>query len=66
MNAIPKALSMANPTHVAGCVATVAGVISSKLAFDAVANKIDDTVERDPRGRSDTLTEEEIDDYFKE
>ena len=38
MNAIPKALAMANPQHVAACVVTVAGLISSKFAVDAVAN----------------------------
>ena len=36
MNAIPKALAMANPKLVIASVATVAGVISSKLAIDAV------------------------------
>ena len=34
MIAIPKALAMANPKHVVACVATVAGVISSKFAID--------------------------------
>ena len=43
MQAIPKALAMTNPKHVVACVATAAGVISSKLAIDAVGNKIDDT-----------------------
>ena len=43
MNAIPKAIAMANPKHVAACVASVAVVISSKFAIDAVANEIDDT-----------------------
>ena len=43
MTAIPKALAMANPKHIVACAATVAGVISSKFAFDAVGNKIDDT-----------------------
>ena len=43
MNAIPKALVMANPKNVAACVTTVAGVISSKSAIDAVTNNIDDT-----------------------
>ena len=37
MTAIPKALAMANPKHVFACVATVAGVISSKFAIDAVS-----------------------------
>ena len=40
MIAIPKALTMANPKHVAACVATAAGVISSKFAIDAVSNEI--------------------------
>ena len=43
MNAIPKALAMANPKHVVACVAAAAGVISSKFAIDAVGNKLDDT-----------------------
>ena len=42
MNAIPKALAMANPKHVVACVATVAGVISSKLAINAEARKLTD------------------------
>ena len=37
MTAIPKALAIANPSHVAACVATVAGVITSKFAIDAAA-----------------------------
>ena len=43
MNAIPKAIAMANPKHVAACVTTVAGLITSKFAFDAAANNMDDT-----------------------
>ena len=43
MTAIPKALAIANPKHVAACVTTVAGVITSKFAIDAVANKIKQT-----------------------
>ena len=45
MTAIPKALAMANPTHIAACVATVAGVISSKFAIDAVANTTEDEIQ---------------------
>ena len=41
MTAIPKALAMANPKHVVACVATAAGVISSKFANEALANKYD-------------------------
>ena len=40
MTAIPKAFAMANPKHVAACVTTVAGVISSKFAVDIAAKKI--------------------------
>ena len=43
MTAIPKTLAIANPKHVYACVATVAGVISSKFAIDAVCNEKDDT-----------------------
>ena len=43
MNAIPKALAIANPKHVVACFATVAGLISSKFVIDAVGNEIDDT-----------------------
>ena len=43
MNAIPKAFAMANPKHVAACITTIAGVISSKFSIDAVDNMIDDT-----------------------
>ena len=41
MNAIPKALVMANPKHVVACVATAAGLISSKFAIDAAGNETD-------------------------
>ena len=44
MTAIPKAIAMANPQHIAACVATVAGVITSKFAMDAVVDNIDDTM----------------------
>ena len=47
MYAIPKALSMANPKHVVACAATVAGVITSKFAVDAVYDEIDDTNTKD-------------------
>ena len=64
MTAIPKVLAMANPTHVAACVATVAGVISSKFVIDAVANttqdKIDDIMRKalkDLKGKTDTQEE---------
>ena len=43
MTAIPKALAMANPFHVAACITTVAGVISSKFAIDAAGNETDNT-----------------------
>ena len=72
MTAIPKALAMANPKHVFACFATVAGVISSKFAIDAVANKIDDTdidtgkdiIEDKEKRPEYALTEEEMDYYF--
>ena len=38
---IPKALAMANPKHVVACAATVAGLISSKFAIDAVYDEKD-------------------------
>ena len=41
MTAIPKAIAMANPKAVVACVATVAGVISSKLGIDAAASRMD-------------------------
>ena len=44
MIAMPKALAMANPTNITACVATVAGVIASKFAIDAVANTTQSTV----------------------
>ena len=44
MTAFPKALAMANPKHVVACVSTVAGVIASKFAIDAVFDEQDDTV----------------------
>ena len=59
MTAIPKALAMANPKHVAACVATVTGVISSKFAIDAVANKTDQT-ERQYYDQTDQTTNEYI------
>ena len=43
MTAIPKALAMANPKYVVACVATVAGLISSKFAIDELGNFKDDT-----------------------
>ena len=43
MNAIPKALAMANPRHVVACVSTVAGVIASKFAINAVFDEKDET-----------------------
>ena len=42
MTAIPKAIAMANPKAVVACVATVAGVISSKLAIDKAASTMDE------------------------
>ena len=45
MNAIPKALAIANPKHVVACVATVAGAITSKFAIDAVYDEIDDELD---------------------
>ena len=49
MNAIPKAMAMANPKHVVACVATVAGVITSKFAIDAVAKVKDDAGKKTPK-----------------
>ena len=64
MTAIPKAIAIANPTHIAACVATVAGVISSKLAIDAVANsrqdKIDEIMGKVVKEFKDTFTEKEF------
>ena len=68
MNAIPKALAMANPKHVAACVASAACVISSKFVIDAVGYKLDDTdMEEDDnpkpsiKRKADYLNNEEID-----
>ena len=43
MTAVSKALAMANPKNVVACVATAAGVISSKFAIDAAGNETDNT-----------------------
>ena len=68
MNAIPKALAMANP--IAAYVATFAGVVSSKFAIDAVANEKDDAGTEKVDGNKPPeidLTEEEYDyRYIKE
>ena len=63
MTAIPKALAMANPKHVAACVASAACVISSKFAIDAVGIELDDTDMEDERIKrlTDNQTDEEID-----
>ena len=66
-----QALAMVNPTHVAACVATVAGLISSSFAFDDVADEIDDTniddTDMETVGRTKPyITEEEIDKLFSE
>ena len=36
MNAVPKFLAMANPKHIVAGVATIAGVITSKIVSDEV------------------------------
>ena len=69
MNAIPKALAMANPTHVAACVTTIAGVITSKFAIDAVANKKEEDTKMDDLWDEKPYIDperEEMDDHFKE
>ena len=43
MNAIPKALAMADPRLIAASAATVAGVIAGKFAINAVSDETDDT-----------------------
>ena len=65
MTAIPKALAMANPTHVAACVATAAGLILSKFANDEAGIELDDD-DLDEMGRNvkrlpplESLTDEE-------
>ena len=70
MTAITKVLAMANPTHVATCVATVAGVISSKFAIDVVTlnttqDKLDDLGRKLVKGaENEILTDEEIDQHI--
>ena len=61
MTAIPKALAMANPKHVVACVATAAGVISSKFAIDAAGNKIDNTdIDLDRKLKDDLRVTDEL------
>ena len=68
MTAIPKALALANPTHVAACVATAAGLILSKFAIDEFVDEagreldddeIDEMGSVKPKPSVKTLTDEE-------
>ena len=66
MTAIPKAIAMANPKHVVACMATVAGVISSKFAIDSACDDIEEFEMDEPLRHKDHAYYKPLTENYKE